>query len=53
MNNTQIKTGGAVTAQYDFYPATQEGEKLFSVRGGVPLREPSMSFRCYSHKVSL
>ncbi len=27
----------AVTAQYDFCPATPEGEKLFSVRAGIPL----------------
>lgn len=28
---------GAVTAQYDFCPATPDGEKLFSVRAGIPL----------------
>lgn len=29
----------AVTAQHDFCNATPGGEKLFSVRGGVPLRD--------------
>jgi hypothetical protein len=29
----------AVTMQYDFLNATPDGEKLFSVRGGVPLRD--------------
>lgn len=37
MNTTQIKNCGAVTAQYDFLPATSGGEKLFSVRAGIPL----------------
>lgn len=27
----------AVTKQYDFLNATPDGEKLFSVRGGIPL----------------
>lgn len=27
----------AVTTQYDFWNATPDGEKLFSVRGGIPL----------------
>ncbi len=31
------KTVGAVTAQYDFGPATSKGECLFSVRAGIPL----------------
>jgi hypothetical protein len=30
---------GAVTTQYDFFEATLNGEKLFSVRGGVPLKD--------------
>ena len=30
---------GAVTAQYDFYPATSEGKNLFSVRAGIPLSD--------------
>ena len=30
---------GAVTAQYDFCPATSEGENLFSVRAGIPLSD--------------
>ena len=30
---------GAVTAQYDFFNATPDGDKLFSVRSGVPLRD--------------
>ncbi len=30
---------GAVTAQHDFFNATHDGDKLFSVRGGVPLSE--------------
>ena len=30
---------GAVTAQYDFCPATPDGEKLFSVRAGIPLHD--------------
>lgn len=27
----------AVTKQYDFFNATPDGDKLFSVRGGIPL----------------
>ena len=30
---------GAVTAQYDFSNATSVGEKLFSVRAGIPLSD--------------
>lgn len=30
---------GAVTAQYDFCPATSKGENLFSVRAGIPLSD--------------
>ena len=30
---------GAVTAQYDFCPATSEGKNLFSVRAGIPLSD--------------
>lgn len=40
--NTQSITSpaaGAVTAQYDFCPATSEGENLFSVRAGIPLSD--------------
>lgn len=37
MNSIQKNPRAAVTAQYDFYPATPKGEKLFSVRAGVPL----------------
>lgn len=39
MENQQITSpdAGAVTAQYDFCPATSEGENLFSVRAGIPL----------------
>lgn len=33
------KIAGAVTAQYDFCPATREGENLFSVRAGIPLAD--------------
>ena len=33
------KAGNAVTAQYDFYGVGVGGEKLFSVRGGIPLGE--------------
>lgn len=29
----------AVTAQYDFCPATANGDKLFSVRAGIPLSD--------------
>lgn len=29
----------AVTAQYDFCNATSKGEKLFSVRAGIPLND--------------
>lgn len=29
----------AVTVQHDFCNATADGEKLFSVRGGIPLRD--------------
>lgn len=29
--------GKAVTKQYDFFNATPDGDKLFSVRGGIPL----------------
>ena len=32
-------TAGAVTAQHDFSNATSEGEKLFSVRAGIPLSD--------------
>lgn len=39
MENHQTPTPAtaAVTTQYDFCPATREGEKLFSVRAGIPL----------------
>jgi hypothetical protein len=38
-NSTQVQRVDipAVTAQYDFLEVTQSGEKLFSVRAGVPL----------------
>jgi hypothetical protein len=39
MNTTNRKPTGAVTAQYDFFPATREGESLFSVRAGIPLAD--------------
>ena len=39
MSNTQVKNGGAVTAQYSFLPATRTGECLFSVQGGIPLSD--------------
>ena len=41
MKNHQITNpaAGAVTAHYDFYPATSKGEKLFSVRAGIPLSD--------------
>lgn len=35
----QAVTAGAVTAQYDFHPASANGEKLFSVRAGIPLAD--------------
>lgn len=34
-----VASPNAVTTQYDFFEATQSGEKLFSVRGGIPLRD--------------
>lgn len=34
-----VGSPNAVTAQYDFFEATQTGEKLFSVRAGIPLRD--------------
>ena len=41
MTNQKIpsQSADAVTAQYDFYPATFEGKNLFSVRAGVPLSD--------------
>lgn len=41
MNNAQTpsRTAGAVTAHYDFFNATRDGKKLFSVNAGVPLSE--------------
>ena len=36
---TESQAAGAVTAQYDFCPATSEGEMLFSVRAGIPLSD--------------
>ena len=41
MQNHQIASpaAGAVTAQYDFFPATNKGENLFSVRAGIPLSD--------------
>jgi hypothetical protein len=41
MKNQQITSpaAGAVTAQYDFWPATNKGENLFSVRAGIPLSD--------------
>lgn len=38
MENT-THTVRAVTQQYDFHNATPNGEKLFSVRGGIPLSD--------------
>ena len=39
MSNTQVKSGGAVTEQYGFLPATIKGEYLFSVQAGIPLSD--------------
>lgn len=35
--NNSSPAACAVTAQYDFCPATSEGKNLFSVRAGIPL----------------
>lgn len=35
----QDATTEAVTAQYDFHPASANGDKLFSVRAGIPLSD--------------
>jgi len=34
-----LPMAGAVTSHYDFHPATASGEKLFSVRAGIPLSD--------------
>lgn len=36
---TTTQKSVAVTSQYDFHPATQEGTKMFSVRAGIPLTD--------------
>ena len=40
-NTTQTRAAPteAVTAQYDFHPASTSGDKLFSVRAGIPLSD--------------
>ena len=39
MSNAPTQCPGAVTSQYDFFNTTSDGDKLFSVRGGIPLRD--------------
>lgn len=39
MSTTNKPVTGLVTAQHDFWHATNKGEKLFSVRAGVPMSD--------------
>lgn len=38
MNASKLKTPGVVTAAYDFQSTTPDGDYIFSIKAGIPLR---------------